>query len=126
VFQRDGTFVEEVIIAPNTLSQGATWDIDFSPDDDQTWMYLADGQNMKVYVIERATLEVVYSFGDGGRQPGLWFAVHSLAVDSEGNIYTTETYEGKRIQKFNYMGMGEVTDENMGAPWPAARRRIGQ
>ncbi len=124
IFQRDGTFVSEHIIAPHTLSQGSTWDIDFSPDPEQTWMYLADGQNMKVYVIRRETMEVVYSFGDGGRQPGLWFAVHSIAVDSDGNIYTTETYEGKRIQKFNFMGMAEVSGD-MGAAWPADRRRSG-
>ncbi|MCG8466821.1 MAG: hypothetical protein MJB57_01230, partial [Gemmatimonadetes bacterium] len=122
VFQRDGTFVSEHIIAPHTLAQGSTWDLDFSPDPDQTWMYLADGQNMKVYVIRRATMEVVYSFGDGGRQPGLWFAVHSIAVDSEGNIYTTETYEGTRIQKFTFMGMGEASGD-MGPAWPADRRR---
>jgi DNA-binding beta-propeller fold protein YncE len=122
VFQTDGTFVKEVIIAPATLSQGSTWDIDFSHDPEQRFIYLADGQNMKVYVIERETLEVLYSFGDGGRQPGLFFAVHSLAVDSQGNIYTTETYEGKRIQKFKYMGMGTVSG-NDGAAWPADRRR---
>ncbi len=122
IFQKDGTFVEEHIIAPHTLSQGSTWDIDFSPDPDQTWIYLADGQNMKVYVIRRATMEVVYSFGDGGRQPGLWFAVHSIAVDSEGNIYTTETYEGVRVQKFKFMGMGEASGD-MGPAWPADRRR---
>ena len=52
--------------------------------------------------------------------------MHSIAVDSNGNIYTTETYEGKRIQKFTYMGMGTVTEENMGAPWPANRRRGSQ
>jgi DNA-binding beta-propeller fold protein YncE len=123
VFQPDGTFVSETIIAPATRSQGSTWDIDFSPDEAQTWMYLADGQNMKVYVIRRETMEVVYSFGDGGRQPGLFFAVHSIAVDSRGNIYTTETYEGTRVQKFNFMGMGSVTEENTGAPWPEDRRR---
>jgi DNA-binding beta-propeller fold protein YncE len=123
IFQRDGTFVSEHIVAAHTLSQGSTWDLDFSPDDEQTWIYLADGQNMKLYVIRRATMEVVYSFGDGGRQPGLWFAVHSIAVDSQGNIFTTETYEGKRVQKFNYMGMGTVTATDMGAPWPADRRR---
>lgn len=122
IFQKDGTFVEEHIIAPHTLSQGSTWDLDFSPDPDQTWIYLADGQNMKVYVIRRATMEVVYSFGDGGRQPGLWFAVHSIAVDSEGNIYTTETYEGVRVQKFKFMGMGEASGD-MGPAWPADRKR---
>ena len=125
IFQKDGTFVSEHIFAAHTLAQGATWDIDFSPDPEQTWLYLADGQNMKVYVIRRETMEVVYSFGDGGRQPGLWFAVHSIAVDSQGNIFTTETYEGKRVQKFNYMGMGAVTAEDMGAAWPADRRRTG-
>jgi len=122
IFQKDGTFVSEHIFAPQTLAQGSTWDIDFSPDPEQTWIYLADGQNMKVYVIRRETMEVVYSFGDGGRQPGLWFAVHSIAVDSEGNIFTTETYEGKRVQKFNYMGLGEASGD-MGAAWPAERRR---
>ncbi len=118
IFQKDGTFVREVFIAPNTLSQGSTWDVAFSPDDAQTYMYLADGQNMKVYVIHRESMEVLYSFGDGGRQPGLFFAVHSIATDSQGNIYTTETYEGKRVQKFVYQGMGTVTEENIGAPWP--------
>jgi len=122
VFQTDGTFVKEVIIAPATLSQGSTWDIDFSHDEEQRFLYLADGQNMKVYVIERESLQILYSFGDGGRQPGLFFAVHSLTVDSQGNIYTTETYEGKRIQKFKYMGMSSVAG-NMGAAWPADRRR---
>ncbi len=123
IFQMDGTFVSEHIIAPATRSQGSTWDLDFSPDEDQTWMYLADGQNMKVYVIRRETMEVVYSFGDGGRQPGLFFAVHSIAVDSDGNIYTTETYQGRRLQKFTFMGMGPVTADNMGAAWPSERRR---
>ena len=70
VFQPDGTYVSEVIIAPETLSQGSTWDVAFSPDDEQRFLYLADGQNMRVYVIERATMEILYSFGDGGRQPG--------------------------------------------------------
>lgn len=118
VFQTDGTFVTEKVIAPMTLGDGSTWDIAFSRDPEQTYMYVADGKNMKVYVLERETLEVLTSFGDGGRQPGLFFAVHSIATDSEGNIYTTETYEGKRVQKFVYRGLGPVTAENQGAPWP--------
>jgi len=123
VFQKDGTFVQEVIIAPNTLSQGSTWDIDFSPDAEQQFMYLADGQNMKVYIIDRESMEVLTAFGDGGRQPGMFFAVHSIAVDSDGNIYTTETYEGSRIQKFVYTGMGPVPagaegTNSQGVLWP--------
>ena len=118
VFQRDGTFVKEAIIAPATLNQGSTWDIAFSRDADQTYIYLADGQNMKVYILLRETMEVLTSFGDGGRQPGQFFAVHSIETDSQGNIYTTETYEGKRVQKFVYKGIGPVTESNQGVLWP--------
>ncbi|MDE2764191.1 MAG: hypothetical protein OXQ94_18550 [Gemmatimonadota bacterium] len=118
VFRRDGTFVDEVRIAPRTLGDGSTWDIAFSRDPGQRYMYVADGKNMKVYVMDRLELEVLTSFGDGGRQPGLFFAVHSIATDSHGNIYTTETYEGKRVQKFLYRGLGPVTAANQGAPWP--------
>ncbi|MGD8323135.1 MAG: hypothetical protein PVF50_02130 [Gammaproteobacteria bacterium] len=119
VFRTDGTFVTEKIIAPLTLSQGSTWDIAFSKDPEQTYMYVTDGQNMKVYILERETLEVLTSFGDGGRQPGLFFAPHSIATDSQGNIYTTETYEGRRVQKFVYQGLRPVPAANQGAPWPA-------
>ena len=123
VFDKSGTFVSEVIVAPQTLSQGSTWDIDFSPDAEQTYLYLADGQNMKVYIIERETMEILTAFGDGGRQPGMFFAVHSIAVDSMGNIFTTETYEGSRIQKFVYKGMGPIPTgaegmNSQGVLWP--------
>jgi DNA-binding beta-propeller fold protein YncE len=118
VFRPDGTFVDEVVIAPETLGDGSTWDIAFSRDPEQRFMYVADGKNMKVYVVLRESLEVLTSFGDGGRQPGQFFAVHSIATDSRGNIYTTETYEGKRVQKFVYTGMAPVTDRDQGTVWP--------
>ncbi len=118
VFRTDGTFVKEVRIAPRTLGDGSTWDIAFSRDPEQTYIYLADGKNMKVYILERESLEVLTSFGDGGRQPGQFFAVHSIATDSQGNIFTTETYEGKRVQKFVFQGIGPVDKANQGPPWP--------
>ena len=40
----------------------------------------------------------------GGKQPGQFYAVHSIDTDSKGNIYTTETYDGRRLQRFNYKG----------------------
>jgi len=119
VFQKDGTFVDEMLVMPNTTGSGAAWDLDFSHDEDQAYMYLADGVNQRIHVIDRENLEHLTSFGDGGRQPGLFFAVHSIATDSQGNIFTTETYEGKRVQKFVYTGMGEVTQMNMGPAWPS-------
>src|SRR5690606_6136317 len=82
VFQKDGTFVKEKIIAPNTLGDGAVWDIALSKDPDQTYLYLADGKNMKIYVMDRQSLDILTSFGMGGRYPGMFFAVHSIATDS--------------------------------------------
>ena len=119
VFQKDGKFVKEVRIAPRTLGDGAVWDIAFSKDAQQKYLYLADGKNERIYVMDRQSLEILTSFGDGGRQPGQFFAVHSIATDSKGNIFTTETYEGKRIQKFTYKGIGLVTKRDQGTPWGA-------
>jgi DNA-binding beta-propeller fold protein YncE len=117
VFRKDGSFVNEVRIAPRTLGDGSVWDIAFSRDPQQRWLYVADGRNERIYVLERKSLEIVTTFGDGGRQPGQFFAVHSIATDSKGNIYTTETYEGKRLQKFTYKGVGAVA-RNQGVVWP--------
>ncbi|MEX0618030.1 MAG: hypothetical protein WDZ76_10745 [Pseudohongiellaceae bacterium] len=117
VFRPDGTYVKEGLIAPMTLS-GSTWDITFSRDPEQEFIYVADGSNMKVYIVERESLEVLAEFGDGGRQPGLFFAPHSIVTDSQGNIYTTETYEGKRVQKFLNQGLKPVNTLRDGAPWP--------
>jgi DNA-binding beta-propeller fold protein YncE len=121
VFRADGTFEMEKFIEPTTLGDGSVWDIAFSRDEEQRFLYLADGKNMKVWIIERASMEILTSFGDGGRQPGQFFAVHSIATDSKGNVYTTETYEGKRVQKFVYRGMREVTERDQGAPWGGRR-----
>ena len=118
VFQLDGTFVKEKRIAKETLGDGSVWDIAFSKDADQKYIYVADGKNMKVYIMDRDSLEILTSFGDGGRQPGQFFAVHNVATDSKGNIYTVETYEGKRVQKFVYKGMGPVTEKDQGVLWP--------
>ena len=67
--------------------------------------------------LRRDTLEELTRFGDGGRQPGQFYGVHSIAIDSQGNIYTTETYEGKRVQKFVYRGVRAVT-RDQGVVWP--------
>lgn len=118
VFEPDGTFVREAFVAPETLGSGSVWDIAFSHDPEQRFIYLADGSNKKVHVLDRETLEVLTTFGGGGRQPGQFHGVHSIAVDSQGNVYTTETYEGKRLQKFVFRGYGPVMASDQGPPWP--------
>ncbi len=116
VFRKNGTFVKEAIIAPQTRGAGSVWDIAFSRDAQQRFLYVADGMNMKVHIVDRQTLEPITSFGDGGRTPGQFFAVAAIATDSKGNIYTTESLEGKRVQKFLYKGMAPVTTKNQGVP----------
>ncbi len=118
VFKPDGTFVKEAFIAKRTLGSGSAWDIAFSKDPKQTYIYLADGENDRVHILLRDTLEVLTTFGEGGRQPGEFYGVHSIATDSKGNIYTTETYRGQRVQKFVYKGLGPVTKEDQGVLWP--------
>jgi hypothetical protein len=68
-------------------------------------------------VLDRQSLQILTQFGDGGRQPGQFFAVHSIATDSRGNLYTTETYEGKRVQRFAYRGVARLP-RDQGVPWP--------
>ena len=121
VFKPDGTFIKEVFIAKRTLGDGSVWDIAFSKDPQQKYIYLADGANEKVYVMLRDSLEILTSFGDGGRQPGQFYAVHSIATDSKGNVYTTETYRGQRLQRFNYKGLAAVTKMDQGVVWPAKK-----
>jgi DNA-binding beta-propeller fold protein YncE len=119
VFTPQGKFVKEQWYARRSLSEGAVWDVAFSRDPQQRYIFLADGRNQKVRIIERQSLEEISAFGDGGRQPGQFFGVHSIATDSKGNLYTTETYEGKRLQKFVYKGIGTVRKGNQGVVWPS-------
>ncbi|MBZ5559364.1 MAG: hypothetical protein LAO77_18985 [Acidobacteriia bacterium] len=100
VFQKDGKFVKEGFVSKTTTGDGSVWDIAFSRDGQQSQLYVADGHDKKIWVVNRSTLETVGSFGDGGRLPGHFYGVGSVALDSKGNVYTGETYEGKRVQKF--------------------------
>ncbi|NNE38350.1 MAG: hypothetical protein HKN08_08605, partial [Gammaproteobacteria bacterium] len=100
VFLPDGTFIEEKMIGEWTISQGAVWDIERSWFADEKWLFIADGHNKKVWILERESMEVRGSFGRGGRQAGQFEWLHNIAADSKGNLYTTEVNTGKRIQKF--------------------------
>ena len=119
VFKPDGTFVKETFVAKTTLGDGSVWDIAFSKDPQQKYIYLTDGKNEKIYIIQRDTMQILTSFGGGGRQPGQFYSPHNVALDSKGNIYTVETYEGRRLQKFVYRGLAPVTKLDQGTVWPA-------
>ena len=71
-----------------------------APDDGALVLAPIPGPTDGVRIVLRDTLTELTSFGRGGRQPSEFFGVHSIATDSKGNIYTTETYEGKRIPPY--------------------------
>ncbi|MEO8037881.1 MAG: hypothetical protein ABI794_03885 [Betaproteobacteria bacterium] len=100
VFRKDGSFVTEVLVEPQSRFVGSVWDIGFSEDAAQKYLYVADGTNNEIHVLLRATGVPVASFGRNGRQSGQFHWVHTMAVDSRGNIYTGEVDTGKRVQKF--------------------------
>lgn len=118
VFKKDGTFLKETFIERETRGDGSAFDVAFSADRPQRYMYVADGSNNKVHILLRQTLQELATFGDGGRQPGQFYAIHSIATDSKGNIYTVETRRGQRVQKFVYKGVGVVSQPNEGVLWP--------
>jgi DNA-binding beta-propeller fold protein YncE len=100
VFTKDGTFVKEFQIEPQTLQNGSVWDLVLSEDRAQKYIFIADGANMQIYMIVRQSGKKLGAFGRPGRMAGEFKWVHNMAIDSRGNIYTTEVGTGRRAQKF--------------------------
>jgi hypothetical protein len=115
VFQKNGMFVKEMVIAKETRgavttigqapgvvlnSAGSVWDVAFSSDAGQRYLFVADGHNNRIRILRRDSLAEVGQIGDGGRQPGRFLAPAAVAVDSRGNLYTGEVHHAKRVQKF--------------------------
>ena len=113
VFRKDGAFVRELSVAPSTRGSGSTWDVDFSQDARQTWLYDADGENNTVWTLLRESGKTVARFGRSGRSAGQFHWIHNMAVDSKGNIYTTEVDTGKRAQRFVYKGTAPVSEADL-------------
>src|SRR5262245_18983959 len=122
-FEKNGKFVKEGVVKEGTggfvlggaggaqgtvYSFGSVWDVAFSNDAQQRYLYVADGMNKTVWIVQRDNLTPVSRFGDGGRYPGRFYAVGSVAVDSKGNVYTGEESDGKRVQKWVNKGMGRA------------------
>jgi 6-phosphogluconolactonase (cycloisomerase 2 family) len=123
VFTKEGKFVKEVFVQKDSLADGSVWDVAFSKDPQQRFLYMADGRNQKLRIFDRQSLTELTNFGEGGHYPGQWYSLHSIAVDSKGNLYTTETYQGRRVQKFVNKGLAPVTKKEQGAPWPQTTGR---
>jgi sugar lactone lactonase YvrE len=99
-YDKSGTARQSGVVSPDTKATGSVWDLAFSSDPDQRYLFVADGHDQRIFLLRRDTLETIGGFGDGGRYPGTFYGVGSIAVDGQGNIYTGENLEGKRVQKF--------------------------
>lgn len=108
VFTKAGKFLKEVFIAKNTIQAGSASGVAFSPDAKQTYMYVLDGANHRFWILDRANLTILGYFGHHGHFGGQLDVPHNMAVDSKGNVYIGETLEGRRVQRFNFKGLGPI------------------
>ena len=115
VFTKQGKFVMQYWIHTSTPARGAecggpgsdkfgpcgtVFNLAFSPAPQQNFVFVADGANNKVWIVNRRSGMTVGSIGDNGRMAGMFHFIDAIAADSKGNIYTGEVETGKRIQKF--------------------------
>jgi DNA-binding beta-propeller fold protein YncE len=100
VFHKDGSFVKEFAFLPETRGTGSSYDLEFWPDKNQTYFILADGANGQAHVVRRDDGKIMNSFGHYGRMAGQFHNIHTIALDSKGNVYTGEVDTGMRVQKF--------------------------
>ena len=100
IFQKDGTFVAEAFFEPNTLMNGSVYDLVLSLDTNQSLMFMVDGMNSELRIIDRDSNTTLGRVGRAGRWAGQFYGVHDITLDSQGNLYTTEVGTGQRVQKF--------------------------
>jgi len=110
VFDRLGNFKRNILVESKTAQLtgigSVTW-VDFSPDPEQKYMYVADGGDEEIRVMERVTGRTLSKFGRPGHQIGQFENLHSLSVDSKGDIITGEAGVvggGRRVQMFRIAG----------------------
>ena len=102
VFTKQGKFVTSFQVAPNTPSRGeicdprkfgmcgSTYNLTFSHDADQKYVFIADGTNDKVWIQDRKTGAVAGSIGDNGRMAGYFHWIDAIAVDCIIGIWHDE------------------------------------
>ena len=96
-------FLRDIVVAPGTGGTRSASDVAFSPNAE--FMYIADMLNGQVWIYDAQSYELLGAFGRNGRYPGQFIWLHSVDVDSEGNVYTTEVSTGRRVQKFVFEGV---------------------
>jgi hypothetical protein len=88
---------------PGLGTAGSAWDLAFSNDSYQTFMFEVDGGNEILHIMDRVLGSILTGFGTPGLQAGQFTFLHSVVLDSKGNLYTGETINGRRVQKFTHI-----------------------
>jgi hypothetical protein len=104
VFTLDGKYSTQGFVN-RTTSNNSCGTVAFSPDQQQRFLYCPDFNKGEIAILDRKTLEKVGAFGTRGAGPGQFQNLHTMAVDSKGNIYGPEVAPGSRLQKFVYKGV---------------------
>jgi DNA-binding beta-propeller fold protein YncE len=103
-FRLDGSFLKEGFVKRESKGTGTAFGVALSVDPEQRFVYVADGSNERIAILDRASLEEIGHVGGPGRKAGEFFHLHSLGVDPDGNLVTGES-QGYRVQKFVYKGL---------------------
>jgi len=106
VFRKDGTYVSETFVSKPTLLQGAASGFALSTDPQQRFLYMIDGANHHVWILERRSMKIIARFGQQGLWGGALNVPHAITVDGRGNIYVGENFDARRFQRFLYKGLG--------------------
>jgi sugar lactone lactonase YvrE len=135
VFDRMGRLHEIIPIKPGTgrvpgpdgspprNSPGSALDVAFSVDRNQRYILNVDTGNEVLWFLDRHVGRgeippILGGFGSQGHNAGNFTLLHMIAVDSKGNLYTSETVDGRRLQKFVPKGnlSPRKLDTYMGSP----------
>jgi len=109
-FTLDGKFLKEAFVAREIpmVGFGTVNSVALSGDKDQRFIYVCEGHQQRVRVLDRRTLEEIpqAAFGHVGQYPGMFLGLHIITTDAKGNIYTGDGRDG-RVQKFNFTGLAQ-------------------
>ena len=104
VFDKMGNFKRNIWIRTGTPTlpdpRGTVWWIEFSKDPQQKYLYMMNGRNEQVHILDHESGKILASFGRPGHQLGDFTHGHTMAIDSKGNLYVAETDYGRRVQRF--------------------------
>lgn len=113
VFTTDGEWQQDIYVRPETPSQRTCRSLDFMPwpcgtmykmaistDPEQKYLFVADAANNVIWSVDRRSGETLGYIGGPGRMAGQLNFPNAVAMDANGNLYTGEVSNGKRIQKF--------------------------